>query len=57
MGMSHEMPIIRTVAKMLDLQKVIKIWQHWDIKDESDKILRQNYVQTAEKKGSYVSYD
>ncbi len=50
MGMSHEMLIIRTVAKMLDLQKVIKIWLHWDITDESGKILRQNDVQTAEKK-------
>lgn len=41
--MSHEMPIIRTVAKMLDLQKVIKIWQHGDIKDGSDKMPQQNY--------------
>lgn len=40
MGMSHEMLIIRTVAKMLDLQKVIKIRQHWDTTDESGKILR-----------------
>lgn len=41
--MSHEMAIIRTVAKMLDLQKVIKKWQRGDINDESDKILRRNY--------------
>lgn len=42
-AMSHEMAIIRTVAKMLDLQKVIKKWQRGDINDESDKILRRNY--------------
>lgn len=35
MEMSHEMLIIRTVAKMLDTLKVIKIWKLGDIADES----------------------
>lgn len=42
MGMSHEMLIIRTVATIVDMQKVINIWQHEDtVSQMRDKILRQ----------------